>query len=478
MKRILQTTALALVIMLGASLQNTTSAQPDYDDGYGEGNDVSYQTFYDELSPHGRWIDYPEHGYVWVPNQVSGFRPYETAGHWVWTDGYEWMWVSDYSWGWAPFHYGRWFSDPQYGWMWMPGYEWSPAWVAWRDGGDYYGWAPLRPGINISINFSIGNYNPPVDYWVFAPRRYISSPRIYDYCMDRGRNVTIINNTTIINNYSRHNNVFINGPRRMDAERYAGRINPARFRESSRPGRTTFRNNEVSVYRPRVQRDNNRQFTPRNFDRYDRNGNGQNNRFERNNTVSNRGNSNNLPRREESNNRIERRNNAEVVRPQGNGNANNNRGFERRNTTEGRNNPQADNGQRDQQRQRDVTERNNQARAEQQRAAERGMNERRVRTQEQRTPETRPQGNAGNNRGFERRESRNENRAQQPSQEQRQPREFRSNGGGGQSPQVNRQPQAQSRQFERRESSGGGNREQRGGNGGGNGNSNGRGKRF
>ncbi len=200
------------------------------------------------------------------------------------------MWVSDYSWGWAPFHYGRWFNDPYYGWMWMPGYEWSPAWVAWRDGGDYYGWAPLRPGFNIGINISIGSYNPPVDYWCFAPRRYISSPRIYDYCMDRGRNVTIINNTTIINNYGRRNNVFINGPRRVDAERYTGRINPVRFRESSRPGRTTFRNNEVSVYRPRVQRDNNRQFTPRNVDRYERNGtnNGTGVRGDRNNNGNNK----------------------------------------------------------------------------------------------------------------------------------------------------------------------------------------------
>jgi hypothetical protein len=139
MKRILQIAVLALIIVLGGSLRNTVSAQPDYNDDYGEyGNngqnaDVSYQTFYDELSPHGRWIDYPEHGYVWVPNGVTGFRPYETNGHWVWTDDYEWMWVSNYAWGWAPFHYGRWFSDPFYGWMWVPGYEWSPAWVAWRD---------------------------------------------------------------------------------------------------------------------------------------------------------------------------------------------------------------------------------------------------------------------------------------------------------------------------------------------------------
>jgi hypothetical protein len=28
---------------------------------------VSYQTFYDELSPYGKWVDYPGYGYVWSP---------------------------------------------------------------------------------------------------------------------------------------------------------------------------------------------------------------------------------------------------------------------------------------------------------------------------------------------------------------------------------------------------------------------------
>ena len=204
MKRILNIAAITTMFVLVASLQNSASAQEDYyeDDGYYENNqgggEVSYQTFYDELSPHGRWIDYPQYGYVWVPNAGPSFRPYSTNGHWVWTDGYQWMWVSNYSWGWAPFHYGRWFYDPFYGWVWMPGYEWSPAWVAWRSGGDYYGWAPIRPGFNISINISLGGYSPPYDYWCFAPRRYITSPRIHDYYYDRRQNVTIINQTTII----------------------------------------------------------------------------------------------------------------------------------------------------------------------------------------------------------------------------------------------------------------------------------------
>ncbi|MFX8813069.1 DUF6600 domain-containing protein, partial [Acinetobacter baumannii] len=86
----------------------------------------------------------------------AGFTPYRTGGHWVYSNA-GWAWASDYNWGWAPFHYGRWAFDPMYGWFWVPGYEWAPAWVSWRSGGGYYGWAPLSPGINISVNATFGN---------------------------------------------------------------------------------------------------------------------------------------------------------------------------------------------------------------------------------------------------------------------------------------------------------------------------------
>jgi len=283
MKRLLSLTALAFSIMLLASFKNGANAQVR------AGISINYQTFYDELDPYGRWIDYPDYGYVWIPDCGPDFRPYSTNGHWVWSDEYDWMWVSDYDWGWAPFHYGRWMEDPYYGWIWVPGYEWSPAWVAWRDGGDYYGWAPLRPGFNIGINISLGGYSCPDDYWSFAPRRYITSPRIYDYCVPRRNNVTIINQTTIINNYNYNHNVWRTGPGRRDAERYAGRINSVRFRDANDPGRARFRGNEVSVYRPNVQRDNNRSFQPRRVQQYDRN---------RGRSDIGRSNGNNLPQRQ------------------------------------------------------------------------------------------------------------------------------------------------------------------------------------
>jgi hypothetical protein len=161
--------------------------------------DLSYQSFYDQLSPYGSWINYPGYGYVWMPNAGPDFRPYSTNGNWIYTDA-GWTWASNYSWGWAPFHYGRWFYEAGYGWMWLPGNEWAPAWVSWRGSGDYYGWAPMGP--RISTDVALNSYNPPPNYWNFVPRQYIGNPGWHNYNVDVNRNVTIINNTTIINNYS------------------------------------------------------------------------------------------------------------------------------------------------------------------------------------------------------------------------------------------------------------------------------------
>lgn len=96
----------------------------------GSSGDITYQTFYNDLSPYGTWIDYPGYGNVWNPSGIADFTPYSSNGYWVYSNA-GWSWNSGYSWGWAPFHYGRWFYDDNYGWLWVPGYDWSPAWVTW-----------------------------------------------------------------------------------------------------------------------------------------------------------------------------------------------------------------------------------------------------------------------------------------------------------------------------------------------------------
>jgi hypothetical protein len=219
------------------------------------GISISFQVFYDELSPYGDWVFNPQYGYVWLPNVEPGFFPYANDGDWVLTeDG--WTWVSYYRWGWAPFHYGRWFIDPYYGPMWIPGYEWGPGWVIWSRSGDYYGWAPMGPGISYSLVYG-RDYYFPHNYWRFVRGRDFGRRHVYNYYVDNSTNVTIINNITVINNYQedRSRNVRYNaGPDRREVERCTGRTyNPVAIKESTKPGED-FNNNELVIYKPRVEK--------------------------------------------------------------------------------------------------------------------------------------------------------------------------------------------------------------------------------
>ncbi|MBS1567754.1 MAG: hypothetical protein JST39_25445 [Bacteroidetes bacterium] len=240
---------------------------------------ITYQDFYDQLAPYGRWIDYPGYGYVFMPNAGPDFKPYASNGHWVYTNQ-GWFWASDYSWGWATFHYGRWFYADGYGWMWIPGHEWAPAWVSWRRSPDYYGWAPLGPNVSISVSIG-GGYNPPPHYWCFVPHQYITHPQINNYYVNENRNTTIINNTTVINNTTIVNNNVTNnhvnnttvnnttvnntvvnnnihnnyagGPDPREVEHTVGApIRPVVLQERNRPGSEQVQNGQLSVYRPRA----------------------------------------------------------------------------------------------------------------------------------------------------------------------------------------------------------------------------------
>ena len=98
MKSFIRISMLFLLVFAGMQMSVQKASAQTY---------VSFQVFYDDLSPYGDWIETPNYGYVWVPNVAPGFSPYGTNGYWVYTE-YGWTWVSTYAWGWAPFHYGRW----------------------------------------------------------------------------------------------------------------------------------------------------------------------------------------------------------------------------------------------------------------------------------------------------------------------------------------------------------------------------------
>ena len=233
-----------------------------YAQNYGYNN--SYQQFYNDLAPHGQWYQDPQYGYVWSPNVGSNFRPYYTNGYWAMTE-YGNMWISNYSWGWAAFHYGRWIMS-DYGWVWVPGNEWAPAWVTWRQGGGYYGWAPLGPGASFSMSFN-NSYYLPDPYWTFIPYNYIYNRSFHRYYAPR-RTRTVIYNTTIINNTyvdNRSRNTYAYGPRRSEIEQRTGRrVEQYEVTNRDRAGAPSIRNGSVDVYRPTIDNNTSRTAAPRN----------------------------------------------------------------------------------------------------------------------------------------------------------------------------------------------------------------------
>ncbi|NVN94086.1 MAG: hypothetical protein HXX18_02260 [Bacteroidetes bacterium] len=215
---------------------------------------VDFQVFYDELSPYGSWIENPAYGYVWIPDVEAGFTPYATNGYWVFTeDG--WTWVSDYPWGWAPFHYGRWYTDPMYGPMWIPDNVWGPGWVSWRQSEDYYGWAPMGPGISISMSYGNG-YNEHFNDYTFVRGSYFGRRDMHNYYVSTTNNVTIINNTTVINNShinAVRNSTYNAGPDRTEVEKRGGKkISQVAIIESNKPGENLSKD-QLKIYRPQLK---------------------------------------------------------------------------------------------------------------------------------------------------------------------------------------------------------------------------------
>lgn len=197
---------LLFAMVLSLNLANKASAQL-----YGS---ISFNTFYNELSPYGRWVNDIDYGQVWIAD-APGFEPYYNNGHWTYTT-YGWTWVSDYPWGWAPFHYGRWAYLPAWGWAWVPGYEWGPAWVSWCQNDGYFGWAPLGPGFGYYRSFNAVPHN----YWRFVRQQYITGPELRDRIVRPDRNPNLFRNASFINNREERDNVTYNiGPRREAVER-------------------------------------------------------------------------------------------------------------------------------------------------------------------------------------------------------------------------------------------------------------------
>jgi hypothetical protein len=214
--------------------------------------------FYDALRPYGEWVFVPAYGWCWYPsNMAIHWRPY-TDGHWVYTDA-GWTWASDQPWGWACFHYGRWNYDQTYGWIWVPDTVWAPAWVVWRTGGDYVGWAPAPSGLvwREGVGFDMTGVN--ID--VLLPRyRYsfvaidsFTSEHIDTCIIQHGRDIVAITATRPSVNMVIENRVIVNRLPIQDVieHRIGHPIERFRLVDSDMGvGHAVVKNREVEVFRP------------------------------------------------------------------------------------------------------------------------------------------------------------------------------------------------------------------------------------
>jgi hypothetical protein len=171
--------------MLGAWPQTTAQAQY-----------VVAAEFREALSPYGRWQHHSRWGEVWSVDHVpADWRPY-AHGRWVYTDDWGWYWdvgSEEADWGWVTYHYGRWVHDGDLGWIWVPGEDWGPAWVDWRYGDEYVGWAPLPPD-----ELLVGYRDDPA-YWCFVRPRYLLAPRAFLVFAPLRDRIVIIRRTRIVN---------------------------------------------------------------------------------------------------------------------------------------------------------------------------------------------------------------------------------------------------------------------------------------
>jgi hypothetical protein len=216
------------VDLLDTNMTATAIDIKDFNESDSDLTTVDYKEFYDQLAPHGEWIQvqpeeiglkpkttaskssgnnsfslskllgitdaYAETDanlgmvYVWSPSsdlavvttagEVPVYTPYSN-GQWVNTDA-GWYFRAPTPVEETTSHYGRWVNSPTAGWLWVPGRVWAPAWVDWRQNDSYVSWAPLPPSYYM-VN---GTMSSPVidnNNYVIVDRQYFLQPNVYQY---------------------------------------------------------------------------------------------------------------------------------------------------------------------------------------------------------------------------------------------------------------------------------------------------------
>lgn len=226
--------------------------------------DPAYNEFYQALDPHGEWVVHPRYGETWVPyaNEDREWRPY-SRGQWLYTEEHGWLWDSEEPFGWVVYHHGRWLLDQRHGWMWVPGTEWAPAWVAWREGADVIGWAPLPPEAEFdgSGELTYQAYASPryAPMWIFVAPAMLAMPAVYRYFHPRARSTFYFGQTRHATYYGyRDRRIYNRGIDRRFIEMRAQRPVPViQIRPLNTPRDHNLRrfdgsSRQVGIYRPQI----------------------------------------------------------------------------------------------------------------------------------------------------------------------------------------------------------------------------------
>ena len=212
--------------------RSTRTTYVETDEEIGVSSEVFYTS--NSLRNHGRWVTVGTYGRCWQPTGVDrDWQPY-TRGRWVYSSDNGWVWVSDEDFGWATYHYGRWFREEDSGWYWVPGRVWAPAWVSWRHGHSYVGWAPLPPPAIAAAGMGIGSW---ADHrWGIGPRAYnfvnvrdFGAPSMAGVLIPPQQNPAIMTSTTNVTNIVNNRRGIYNGGPNFQA------VNNALVRTGSQP---------------------------------------------------------------------------------------------------------------------------------------------------------------------------------------------------------------------------------------------------
>ena len=251
-------------------------------------NTVSFQSFYDILSPMGEWIQITKDDidedlsdgegesiasymqsdddllFIWKPNTESekNWRPYMN-GKWEYTNQ-GWLWLSNDKWGNSTYNYGRWWNSEKYGWVWLPGYTWAPAWVRWRVGnnGNHYGWVALSPKAKWKSDKGITDdnyrYKNNDNDWVFVNGNNFADELNSKVIIPENSNKNLIKESKKITDIRTEDDaIFTNGPDVGIIEQKTGKkFNRKRLRFRKGHEQALIGDNEIVIGKERFKKRN------------------------------------------------------------------------------------------------------------------------------------------------------------------------------------------------------------------------------